>query len=199
MYKIRELQAELTSVTEQASIQYQRAQHTDGQAYHAEMAAYQRLNKQRAELQQRLNDHKNRRSRELAKIAIACGQNGLSLTDSTRRSLILRITEGRTDSRAELNAGERTALLDELNRLGWQPKRTRKLSPKRDGLAGKLNAYWIQMGKDNLIRDASERALGRYCLRMTGTQSPDWLSTKDAQKVLESLKQWRTRLENEKC
>lgn len=74
-----------------------------------------------------------------------------------------------------------------------------KTPPKaRRTPADKIRALWIDMANQGLIRDGSERALGRYLKRMTGRYKPEWLPTNEAIKAIESLKQWRNRLLKEK-
>lgn len=189
------LNTQLDDLQEQLKTQSLRAAHTDGQAYYKEIEKMEGLKTEIATLKIRLNADTQSRKKDLAKIHMA--KKDLAMTDDSYRALIKRITKGRTNSSAELTTTERVVLLAEFKRLGWHPKRSRKHSPERTGLASKITATWIDMSKRGLLRDGSERALGHYCKRMTGKHSVDWLTIKEAQKLLESLKQWESRLEAE--
>ena len=72
----------------------------------------------------------------------------------------------------------------------------RAYSPSdRKPVQAKITAMWIEMAKDGLIRDGSEKALGLWCHRMTGRYSIDWLGDRQASQLLEALKKWEARLE----
>ena len=100
------------------------------------------------------------------------------------------------DSCRHMNRADLENLVAELRRKGaLQPPR-RRYSPKnRRPLQRKLTAMWIDMAQQGLIRDRSERALGRWCHRHTGKHSIDWLTDEEAARLVEALKAWRKRLE----
>ena len=101
------------------------------------------------------------------------------------------------ESCSQMTMADLENLVAELRRKGaLQPKR--QYSPaRRKPVQSKITAIWIQMGRAGLIRDASEKALGRWCHRMTGKHSIDWLTDEEAARLLESLKRWRDRLGRE--
>lgn len=49
------------------------------------------------------------------------------------------------------------------------------------------------MADEGFIRDCSERAINVYVHRITGISRLDWLNTRAASRVIETLKQWQTR------
>ena len=65
----------------------------------------------------------------------------------------------------------------------------------------KIRAIWITMYQDGFLRDGSEDALGSYIQRMTananggvGINRAEWLTSPQADRVLEALKKWHIRL-----
>ena len=99
--------------------------------------------------------------------------------------------------------------------MGWKPSRQKKNSPRvspqsahkkrsEKNSIDKLRALWIDMAKDGLLRDGSENALEQWVIRMSarynsgrGIQKIEWLAQRPdlCRSLIESLKQWRTRLE----
>lgn len=88
----------------------------------------------------------------------------------------------------------------DLENLVAELRRKKALRPTNRPVKGgktpadKIRALWIDMAKQKLIRDGSDRAMGRYINRLTGRYKPEWLPTPEAMRVIESLKQWRDRL-----
>ncbi|MFZ5653193.1 MAG: gp16 family protein [Pseudomonadota bacterium] len=146
---------------------------------------------------------KSPRQRLLAQIHVA--RKDLRLDEDTYRHL-LREHTGR-ESCAELGDGQLRLVLASLAAKGWTPRRSaagrRKVSPAsrhkpeyEKTRTDKIRALWIDMARAGHIADGSERALGRYCRRMVGKDSPDWLSPREAHRVIECLKKWQQRKEN---
>jgi phage gp16-like protein len=100
----------------------------------------------------------------------------------------------RHESCAAMTIADLENLVAELRRKGaLQPKR--QYSPaRRKPLQSKITAIWIGMGRDGLIRDASEKSLMTWCRRQTGKHSIDWLTNDEASQLLEALKKWRSRM-----
>ena len=95
----------------------------------------------------------------------------------------------------------RDMTMADLENLVAELRRKKALAPKRQysprrrrPVPSKITAIWIRMGRDGLIHDASEKALGKWCHRQTGKHSIDWLSAEEEIRLLESLKKWRDRL-----
>ena len=139
----------------------------------------------------------NRRA-ELAKIHIAKKQ--LNIADADYRALLQRVAQ--VDSAADLNLSGLKAVIAELKRLGFQPKNKRTFSPQsrhkeHKSQADKIRALWISMHQSGIIRDGSETALNHFVRRLTGVERVEWLYPKNANRVIESLKQWQTRVEGQ--
>nr|WP_087022498.1 regulatory protein GemA [Thaumasiovibrio subtropicus] len=54
----------------------------------------------------------------------------------------------------------------------------------------KIRALWIDMYQRGIVRDGSEEALDKFVKRMTDVEHVGWLSVRQAQCVIEQLKQW---------
>lgn len=70
---------------------------------------------------------------------------------------------------------------------------TKGRTPGGAAPADKILALWIELKQAGKISDGSERALGRWLYRQHGKYSPGWLTTKEAMRAIESLKQWLDR------
>jgi hypothetical protein len=54
-------------------------------------------------------------------------------------------------------------------------------------------ALWTEMKPH--LENSSEAALCSFCKRQTGVERPEWLDARQANKVIEGLKAWGTRLQ----
>lgn len=136
------------------------------------------------------------RNAELAQIHIAKKQLGMS--DDTYREMLKNITG--KESSGDMDITDRYRVLEHLKKIGFKPKKGKiSIIDQRD----KISALWSDMAKKGLIADGSTRALNSWVKRMTkkqnngvGIRSVTWLTDiKTAQRVLESLKQMKKRLE----
>lgn len=133
----------------------------------------------------------------LAKIHVAKKQ--LALTDDSYRDLLRRITGA--ESAAGLDDAQLDQVLGEFKRLGFKaPKGARPRSGKPQ--VRMIYAVWKDMRP--LLRDGSQDALRSFCARQTkgpahpeGIAAPEFLSPGQANRVLEGLKAWKRRLEQE--
>jgi phage gp16-like protein len=124
----------------------------------------------------------------IQKVQIARRQLGLD--DESYRAVLLRIT-GQTSSTA-CTVRDLDALLREFTRLGFQPRPARKTSPKAQ--VRMIYAVWADIA--HLLRSDADKtaALRSFVKRQTGVDAPEFLDAAQANKVLEGLKAWRTRL-----
>lgn len=58
-----------------------------------------------------------------------------------------------------------------------------------------IRGIWIELHETGAVRDPSEKALASYVKRMTNVAALQWLDVKQAQTVIEALKNWRKRVE----
>jgi phage gp16-like protein len=144
-----------------------------------------------------------RRKVELAAIHVAKKQLGLD--DDLYREIIERVSakfrSTPVRSSGQMTARERVALLEEMRAHGFRrierPERRMRqalaASAPGDGQHQKILALWAELGATGTLKDSSIKALRSFCKRMTGVESPAWLTATRANKVIEGLKAWLAR------
>lgn len=144
----------------------------------------------------------------------------LQLDEALYRSMLKHAT-GKNSLRA-MTLSELEQVLECFKQKGFKPTRVKsilnsnkkrikrnikpdikgkRLSPvsgkAKVALIDKIRAIWITMSHHNIIQDGSETALDSYVRRMTKSQqqvdSVAWLNPQQANRVLESLKNWHRR------
>lgn len=128
----------------------------------------------------------------LAKIHVAKKQ--MALTDDSYRDLLRRVT-GR-DSAADCAASQLDDVLREFKRLGWTGKHR---PASKEAIVRMIQGVWRDIAPH--LAQPGEAALRAFVQRQTkspsrpdGVTAPEFLDVKDATRVLEGLKAWRTRL-----
>lgn len=134
------------------------------------------------------------RSKEIAKIKI--GAKALALTDDSYRDLLERLTGHR--SAAELNFGQRMAVIDHLKGLGAYRRRSARRAGERPlaegAQASKIRALWLALHHLGEVIEPSEQALMRFVERSAGIAALQWLDPKAADTVIRALKGWCERV-----
>lgn len=126
----------------------------------------------------------------------------LSMQDDDYRAMLAGMPAlgGRTSS-ADLGINGLELVLQALKNKGFKVRargpentpQTRKLaSDPKSKLARHL---WLRLRDMNELRDASEKALNSYVQHLTGVADLAWLDSKQADKVIDSLKAWVKRVE----
>lgn len=144
----------------------------------------------------------------------------LQLDDELYRSMLKHAT-GKQSLRA-MNLSELEQALECFKQKGFKPTRVKpSLNSNKKGIKANVNtavrgkrlsplsgnakvaqidkirAVWITMANHSIIQDSSETALDSYARRMTKSQqqvdSVAWLNPQQANRVLESLKNWHRR------
>ncbi|UCZ84438.1 regulatory protein GemA [Pseudomonas sp. L5B5] len=121
----------------------------------------------------------NRRNQQLSKIHIA--KKELSLDDETYRSLLSRVT-GKSSAK-DLSPVQVAAVLSELERLGWQPKKGRakpKPTADRAKLVGKIEAQLAEAGRPWEYGDGMAK-------RMYQVERLEWLDSLQLRGVVTAL------------
>jgi phage gp16-like protein len=131
---------------------------------------------------------------------IHMARRDLAMTEADYRALVTRISAGRTDSSGKLTDQERRRLLHHFRtRGGWVLKKrdrktyspaSRHKLPEMKTQADKIRAMWIAMGKAGAVRQPTEKALCKFCHRLTKKHSPDWLSHREAVIMINALEAW---------
>lgn len=129
-----------------------------------------------------------------AQIHIAKSQLGLD--DETYRE-VLNVATGKT-SCAAMSERELKAALQAFKDRGFKSRPPRKAKGTAT-LEEKLVAIWRSMASDGLLNNGSDAALRSYVRRQTGRryEAPQFCDNKTLIRLIESLKQWRKRLEKE--
>lgn len=146
-------------------------------------------------------------AKRLLKI-VQVGRRELGLDEEDYRALLESVTGAR--SAKGLSAAKLDAVITAMKGLGFKVKGGTQVAGRRSPPSSakvqapevrKVRAIWITMYNDDFVRDGSEDALGSYIKRMTananggaGIARPEWLTSAQAERVLEALKKWHIRL-----
>lgn len=131
-------------------------------------------------------------------------KGALKMDDETYRAMLGGYG---VKSSTKLNITKADELIHDLERKAvasgvWEkrkpakPAKARKLAD--DDQSRMIRGLWIELHRLGAVKDPSEKALASYCKRMTGVQALQWLDVKQAQLVIEALKKWTKRVEEEK-
>ncbi|MCX7132132.1 regulatory protein GemA [Aeromonas sp.] len=137
---------------------------------------------------------------------VQVGRRELSLDEEDYRALLESVTGAR--SAKGLKAAQLEDVVKAMKGLGFKVKggATSRRSPPSSAHVQapevrKLRAIWITMHQDGLLHDGSEDALGSFIRKMTananggvGINRAEWLTSAQAERVLEALKKWHIRL-----
>lgn len=131
------------------------------------------------------------RTKLIQQIHIAKSQLGLDEADY--RALLKDV--GGASSSKDMTPQQLQAVLQALVQAGF--KSTSKGAPdgKKSPRANVrlIFGLWTELGRKQLVENASRPALLAFVQRMTGVGHPDWLDNAQANKVVEALKAIRDR------
>ncbi|MEH8118455.1 regulatory protein GemA [Aeromonas allosaccharophila] len=146
-------------------------------------------------------------AKRLLKI-VQVGRRELGLDEEDYRAMLESVTGAR--SAKGLSAAKLDAVITAMKGLGFKVKGGAQVNGRRSPPSSakvqapevrKVRAIWITMYNDGFVRDGSDDALGSYIKRMTasanggaGISRPEWLTSVQAERVLEALKKWHIRL-----
>lgn len=146
-------------------------------------------------------------AKRLLKI-VQVGRRELGLDEEDYRCLLESVTGAR--SAKGLSVAKLDAVITAMKGLGFKVKGGAQVAGRRSPPSSakvqapevrKVRAIWITMYNDGFVRDGSDDALGSYIKRMTananggaGISRPEWLTSAQAERVLEALKKWHIRL-----
>ncbi|MGL6458835.1 gp16 family protein [Aeromonas hydrophila] len=139
---------------------------------------------------------------------VQVGRRELGLDEEEYRALLEQVTGVR--SAKGMSASKLDAVITAMKGLGFKVKGGAQVAGRRSPPSSakvqapevrKLRAIWITMKQDGLLHDGSEDALGSFIRRMTasanggvGISRAEWLTSFQAERVLEALKKWHGRL-----
>ena len=137
------------------------------------------------------------------------GRRELGLDEEDYRTLLESVIGAR--SAKGLCVAQLDAVVTAMKGIGFKVKARKSAPGKRNSPPStakvqapevrKIRAIWITMKNDGLLHDGSEDALGSFIRRMTananggaGINRAEWLTSIQAERVLEALKKWHIRL-----
>lgn len=142
---------------------------------------------------------------------VKIGQKQLNMDDDSYRQMLMRLTN--KNSATKLTLVELHKVLHELKQKGAKVTFFAKKRPEpttyspttgetkvKSQIAHKIRAVWINMGKDGLLRDSSEKALNAYARKVVNKSRATLilnvgaLNSNDAAHLLEILKKWHKRV-----
>lgn len=122
--------------------------------------------------------------------AIQTGRRRLGMDEETYRALLADVSGGKTSSK-ELNSYQLKEVLRRMREAGF--------GSVSDGpQMRKIKQLWLDMHKEGIVRSKSDRAVSAYIQRIT-KKSPEACRVKDLQLVIETLKQWIERIDDEEA
>lgn len=137
---------------------------------------------------------------------IHVGRRELSMDDESYRLMLANIPEleGATSSK-DLSVPKLKIVLELLKKKGFKvvPKAGKSASSPRktaakladDPQSKLIRHLWLELHNVGAVRDSSEAALNRFVKNQVKVEALQWLSTAQASKVIENLKQWLKRTE----
>lgn len=127
------------------------------------------------------------RRAEIAQIKIGAKQ--LAMEDEAYRDMLFAL--GRVRSAADLDWTGRKRVIEHLRECGASVGKQRRRTDNAQ--AEKIKALWAALAQAGVVRDGSPAALSAWLKRQTRMSAPEWLSTAEASRVIESLKGWGAR------
>lgn len=126
---------------------------------------------------------------EPAAIHVMAAQLGLDTADKSEASAYRSMLRerGGASSAAELTAQGRKRVLAHLRSCVGPSQRPR---PPGGWQAEKIRKLWKRLGDAGVLRDPSERALNEWVESVAGVSSPNFLNSRQANRVIEALKAW---------
>lgn len=122
----------------------------------------------------------------------------LGMDDDIYRLMLAGMTglDGAT-STAVLSVPNLLRVLEQLKLRGFKvrPNKAQKRPLADDVQSKKIRSLWLTLHDLGAVRDPSEEALRRFVLSMTKVEALQWLTTAQASRVIENLKQWLDRIE----
>lgn len=115
----------------------------------------------------------------------------LGLEDEVYRD-ILESTTGKTSSKL-LTPAQLEAVLDRLKQLGFEVESKEKTDVKNladDAQSKLIRHLWIQLHEAGQVKNSSELALAKFIENRVGVSALQFLSTKNADMVINHLRQW---------
>ena len=121
----------------------------------------------------------------------------MRMDDDTYRLMLTGMTglDG-AKSTADLSVPNLHRVLEQLKLRGFKPrpKKEQKRPLANDEQSRKIRSLWLTLHGLGAVRDPSEQALAKFVQGMTKVAALQWLTTAQASRVIENLKQWQHRV-----
>lgn len=126
----------------------------------------------------------------------------LHLEEDVYRQVLLTASGDRASSSSDLTVPELEQALARFKQDGFKVRIKGKPAPARppssrrlaaDPEAKKIRALWLLLHALGAIKNPSEAALAAYVKRLTHVDDLHWISSAQAEKLIESMKKWALR------
>lgn len=124
----------------------------------------------------------------------------LQMDDDTYRLMLAGMKGlGGTTSTAALSVPNLYRVLEQLKAKGFKVRPTKgaKRPPAGDPQSRKICSLWLTLRDLGALRDPSEEALLKFVRGMTEVEALQWLTSEQASLVIEAMKKWIARIEQE--
>ncbi|MCW8857005.1 MAG: regulatory protein GemA [Kangiella sp.] len=122
---------------------------------------------------------------------IHIAKNQLQMDDDTYRTILEE--QGGQSSSKDMGIVALEKVLSHMKRCGFKPKRGKN----KGTVQGKLRVLWAEMVKDGIIESNDEKALLAFVRKHAKVDKVEWLNDIQASHLVEILKQWRKRIEQQ--
>ncbi|WOE42919.1 gp16 family protein [Acinetobacter chinensis] len=122
---------------------------------------------------------------------IHVGKTQLGLDEELYRE-VLESTTGKTSSKL-LTVQQLEAVLDRMKQLGFQIESKDKTGVKNladDAQSKLIRHLWLQLHEAGQIRNGSEQALAKFVENRVHVSALQFLSTKNANMIINHLREW---------
>ena len=119
------------------------------------------------------------------------GKTKLGFDDDVYRDII-QSTTGKTSSK-DLNLAQLQAVLDRFKQLGFEIESKNKSDVKNlanDAQSKLIRHLWLQLHEAGQVRNGSELALSKFVENKVGVSALQFLSSHNADMVINHLRQW---------
>lgn len=123
----------------------------------------------------------------------------LRMDDETYRMMLAGMKDiGGATSTADLSIPNLLKVLEQLKLRGFKVRSSKaQKRPLADDIQSKkIRSLWLALHDQGAVRDPSEEALAKFVLNMTKVSALQWLTTAQASRVIENLKQWMGRVQS---
>ncbi|GLH34034.1 GemA protein [Pseudomonas sp. BR1R-5] len=124
----------------------------------------------------------------------------LQMDEDTYRLMLAGMPElGGATSTAKLSVPNLYRVLEALKSKGFlvRPNGKEKRTRAADPWSRKIRSLWLTLRDLGALRDASEDSLVKFVHGRTGAQALQWLTSEQASLVIEEMKKWIARIEQE--